>query len=246
MPGELIILNAKVHKVDLQGAVETAAAFIETGTPHQIITLNAETCYLACRDFGYRQVVNSADLVTPDGTGILWAARRLGSPLKERVTGIDLLEALAQEGAKRGWSFYLYGAAPGVASEAAHKLQSRYPGLKIAGASHGYLNPGEQAQLIEQIPKVRPQVLLVALGAPAQDIFIAQNLKALNVPVALGVGGSFDVIAGRVKRAPLIWQKLKLEWLYRILKEPKRFKRALNLPRFVLAVLFRQKKRATF
>ncbi len=230
------ILGNRVDSLTLAEAVDRVAGFIAAGTPHQVVTLNAEIAYRAYREARLQEVINRAALVTADGAGIVWAARKLGTPLPQRVTGIDLLEALAEAGSRQGWRFYLYGAAPGVAARAAKRLTVTYPGLKIAGSSHGYLAAADMPQLLAEIKAARPQVLLVGLGAPKQEYWIAEHLQELEIPVAMGVGGSFDVLAGVAKRAPLWLQRLNLEWLYRIITG-KRFKRALALPRFMLAVL---------
>jgi N-acetylglucosaminyldiphosphoundecaprenol N-acetyl-beta-D-mannosaminyltransferase len=231
------VLGNRVDPLTLAGAVARVAEFIAAGNPHHVVTLNAEIAYRAYREPDLRAVINRAHLVTADGAGILWAARKLGTPLPERVTGIDLLQALAAEGARRGWRFYLYGAAPGVAEAAAARLVREHPGLVVAGTSHGYLSAREIPGLIEAIKEARPHILLVGLGAPKQEYWIAGHLKELQVPVAMGVGGSFDVLAGRTRRAPAWVQRLNLEWLYRVLQEPARVKRTLALPKFMLAVL---------
>lgn len=230
------ILGCRVDSLTLAGAVARVAQYIEEGTPHQVVTINAEIAYQAHRDPRLREIINRAALVTADGSGVVWAARTLGHPLPERVTGIDLLQALAAAGARQGWRFYLYGAAPGVAGIAAARLKASYPGLEVAGTSHGYQTAAEMPGLLAAIKAARPHVLLVGLGAPKQEYWIAGHLQELRVPVAIGVGGSFDVLAGVVKRAPVWLQKLNLEWLYRVV-QGKRFKRFLALPKFMLAVL---------
>jgi len=230
------ILGSRVDSLTLAGAVARVARYIEEGSPHQVVTINAEIAYQAHRAPRLREIINRAALVTADGSGVVWAARTLGRPLPGRVTGIDLLQALAAEGAVRGWRFYLYGAAPGVAETAAAKLKASYPGLEIAGISHGYQAAAGMPALITAIKAARPHILLVGLGAPRQEYWIAGHLQELRVPVVMGVGGSFDVLAGVAKRAPVWMQELNLEWLYRVIKG-KRFKRALALPKFMVAVL---------
>ena len=231
------ILGAAIHGVTMEEAVNRIKEFIAAGSPHQVITLNAEILYRATREPALMELIRRADLVTPDGAGILWAARKLGKPLPERVTGIDLMLAIAKEAPAHGWRLFLYGGAPGGAEKAAHNLRQAHPGIDIAGTAHGYLSPEEQEELKEQIRQARPHILLVALGAPKQEYWIRDNLPALGVPVAIGVGGSFDVISGNVKRAPVWMQKAHLEWLYRLIKEPRRYKRMLALPKFMAVVL---------
>ncbi|KYH33596.1 WecB/TagA/CpsF family glycosyltransferase [Neomoorella mulderi] len=237
------VLGNRVDPLTLAGAVARVTEFIRAGTPHHVVTLNAEIAYRAYCEPELQALINRAHLVTADGAGILWAARKLGTPLPERVTGIDLLQALAVAGARQGWRFYLYGAAPGVAEAAAARLQKEHPGLVVAGTSHGYLSSREIPGLIEAIKAARPHILLVGLGAPKQEYWIASHLEELQVPVAMGVGGSFDVLAGRVQRAPAWVQRLNLEWLYRVIQEPGRVKRTLALPKFMLVVLRQAHKR---
>jgi len=237
VPVKSCVLGALVDRVDMAGAVERIASFIKEGSPHHVITLNAEIIYRALDEHRLMAVINRADLVTPDGAGVVWAAKRLGQPVPERVAGIDLVQALFQRGKREGWRFFFYGAAPGVAKEAARRAAAAHPGLQVAGTAHGYLSPKDQLQLVEQIKEAKPHILLVALGAPKQEYWIKENMAALGVPVCIGVGGSLDVLAGKVKRAPKILQKLKLEWLYRLIANPRRTGRMLALPRFVLAVL---------
>ncbi|MDK2821295.1 MAG: N-acetylglucosaminyldiphosphoundecaprenol N-acetyl-beta-D-mannosaminyltransferase [Clostridia bacterium] len=230
------ILGNRVDSLTMDEAVDKIAEFIKEGKPHHIVTMNAEIAYQAYNNPQLQAVINRADLVTADGSGIVWAAKKLGKPVKERVTGIDLLKALANEGSKRGWRFYLYGAAPGVAAKAAKRLEQDYVGIKVVGTKNGYISEREMPALIKDIKGVKPDILLVGLGAPRQEYWIARHLEEVQVPVMIGVGGSFDVLAGVVPRAPEWIQRLNLEWLYRIVKF-KRFKRALALPKFMLAVL---------
>ncbi|NLO89055.1 MAG: WecB/TagA/CpsF family glycosyltransferase [Clostridia bacterium] len=236
------IMGALVDPVTLEEAVGKVEQFIASGKPHHVVTLNAEILYRAQRDPELMKVILEADLVTPDGAGIVWASKRLGCPVPERVTGIDLMLALAKRAGEKGWRLFLYGAAPGVAEEAAKKLKAKNSGIRIAGTSHGYLNSGEQKQLIEKIKEAEPHILFVALGAPKQEFWINRNLEQLGVPVCMGVGGSFDVVAGKVRRAPVFMQRAGLEWLYRLIKEPRRFKRMLALPAFAVAVLIESMK----
>ncbi|WP_297199905.1 WecB/TagA/CpsF family glycosyltransferase [Thermanaeromonas sp.] len=231
------MLGCRVDALTLNEALEVLGRFIASGKPHYVVTLNAEMAYRAMHDPRFRDIVNRAGLVTPDGAGIVWAARVLGNPVPERVAGIDLVQALAVRAAEEGWRLFLYGGAPGVAEEAGRRLKERHPGLNILGTSHGYLSPGKEEELLKNLKKTSPDVLLVALGSPKQEYWMARHLAGLGIPVAIGVGGSLDVLAGRAKRAPRFMQELGLEWLYRVVREPKRVKRALALPKFMIAVL---------
>ncbi|MDD2585170.1 MAG: WecB/TagA/CpsF family glycosyltransferase [Syntrophomonadaceae bacterium] len=231
------ILGCYIDLVNMQEAVESIGNIIANGVPGQIVTLNAEIIYRARQEYELQQIINSARLVTPDGIGVVWAARSLGYQIKERVTGIDLLNRLCELAAQKGWSIYLLGAAPGVAAAAGEKLIQQYPRLNISGIHDGYFSENEQDGIIEQIKALAPDILCVALGAPRQEYWIKENMARLGVPVCIGVGGSFDVISGIKERAPEFMIKMNLEWLYRLVKEPTRIKRQLALPRFALQVL---------
>ncbi|MGB9661016.1 MAG: WecB/TagA/CpsF family glycosyltransferase [Moorellaceae bacterium] len=231
------ILGCRVDGPTLDEALEMIAEFVSSGTPHYIVTLNAEIAYRASREPRLLEIINRASLVTPDGAGIVWAARWLGKPVPERVTGIDLLEALASKAADKGWRLFLFGAAPGIAEKARDRLVSRYPGLKVVGTAHGYLSSGEERDMLVRLKSLHPDILLVALGSPKQEYWIHRHLSDLGVPVAMGVGGALDVLAGEVRRAPLWMQRCGLEWLYRLLSEPKRIKRAWALPKFLWGVV---------
>jgi len=237
MMQKVAILGAPVDGVTLEEAVERAAAFVRDGGPHQVLTLNPEYLYRALREPHLMEIVRRASLVTADGVGIVWAARVLGRHVPERVTGIDLMTALAARAARERWRVFLLGASPGVADAAAAKLAARFPGFRVAGTHHGYFAPEDEPELLQKIKAARPDILFVALGAPKQEVWIAQNLDALRVPVVMGVGGSFDVLAGRVRRAPAVLRRLHLEWLGRLLYEPRRWRRMLVLPKFVWIVL---------
>lgn len=230
------ILDCRVHMVDMEESLQRIEAFIEEGTPHHVITLNAEIIHRAQKEEKLKNVINSAHLVTPDGAGVLWASRRLAKPLQERVTGIDLTLQLASRAAEKNWHLFFYGGAPGAAAQAAENLKKRHPDLRVVGTAHGYLQEEEKPKLIEEIKEKKPHILLVALGAPNQEYWIREHMDTLNVPVFIGVGGTFDVLSGRTKRAPLWMQKLGLEWAYRFASDPKRFKRILAIPMFMLQV----------
>lgn len=239
---QITIRGVRVDAVTMSEALNIIEGFIKKEKPHQVITLNAEIIHQAWQDPALKEVIRKAHLVTPDGSGVVWAARKLGTPVPERVTGIDLVQALLPLAAQKGWSLYFYGGKPGVAAEAAIRLKALHPGLNITGVSHGYLNEQENNQLLADLKAKKPRILLVALGAPRQEFWIRQHLADLNIPVAIGVGGTLDVLSGQVKRAPAAFQKLKLEWLYRLLKEPRRARRLLALPKFTLAILKTAKK----
>jgi N-acetylglucosaminyldiphosphoundecaprenol N-acetyl-beta-D-mannosaminyltransferase len=233
----LKILDIRVDKVDMMGALCVVDSFVQEGGFHHIVTLNAEIIYQAQFNQPLKDLINSADLVTPDGAGIVWAAGFLGEPVPERVTGIDLMLEICKQARHNGWRIYLLGGSPGVADEAADKLRAQYPNINIVGTHHGYFKENEEAEVLEKVRKAEPDLIFVALGAPRQEFWIRAHKESLPVKVAIGVGGSFDVVSGRVKRAPVWMQKLKLEWLARLIKEPWRLKRMLSLPKFVLMVI---------
>ncbi len=233
----LHILGVRVDDVTGDETLTLVERFITERAPHQICTVNPEFIMAAQRDQVFRNVINGAALCLPDGVGVVWAARRLGHPLRERVGGTDTAERIAARAAQTGWRMYFLGAAPGVAEEAAGVLQARYPGLAVVGTFAGSPARAEEDAIIERIQAARPDVLLVAFGAPLQDVWIARNQPRLRTPVAMGVGGAFDFIAGVTRRAPGWVQRIGLEWLHRLMREPWRWRRQLALPRFVWRVL---------
>lgn len=243
MSDQLTILGIPIDRVDQAQALRIMQDYIDSGKPHYIVTANAEIIYQASQDATMRQVVCGADLVTADGSGVVWASKYIGQPLSERVTGIDLVHAICQTSETAGWRIYILGAVPGIAQQAADKLRQQYPACQIVGVQHGYFKAEEEPRIVEQIRQAKPDVLLVAMGAPRQELWITKHQDVLQVPVAMGIGGSLDVISGNLKRAPQWMQKLSLEWLYRLLIQPSRFKRVLALPKFVLAVRKEQRQK---
>jgi N-acetylglucosaminyldiphosphoundecaprenol N-acetyl-beta-D-mannosaminyltransferase len=233
----LRILGIPIHDVPLSEAVEQAAAWVREGGAHQIATVNPEFVMAARQDPTFRTVLERADLCLPDGVGITLAARYLGRPLRERVAGVDLVEALAARAAVEGWPIFLLGAAPGVADWAASVLIARYPGLTVAGTHAGSPRPEEEENIIRRVREAGADVLLVAYGAPAQDLWLARNLARTGAKVGVGVGGAFDYIAGVVPRAPRWMRRVGLEWLYRLIRQPWRWRRQRVLPLYALLVL---------
>lgn len=231
------ILGCAIDPVDMTEAVQRIAAMVIGQGCQQVITLNAEIIYQAVGDQALQQMINRAELITPDGAGVVWAAKYLACPVKERVTGIDLVAELTQQGAAQGWKFYFLGASPGVVEEAARKLICLNPQLQVVGTNHGYFTPADEPEIVDAINRSGANILLVGLGAPRQDFWIDAQRSKLNCQVAIGVGGSFDVIAGQLSRAPDWMIKLNLEWFYRLIKEPTRWRRQLALPGFVKLVL---------
>ncbi|MDW8270413.1 MAG: WecB/TagA/CpsF family glycosyltransferase [Anaerolineae bacterium] len=235
-PEPVFILGFPIHPVTYASFLDLVAAFIAEGLPRQVCTANPEFIMTARRRPDFAEVLRKADLVLPDGVGLLWAARRQGTPLPERVTGSDGIYHLAARAATAGWRLFLLGAEPGVAAAAAERLQARYPGLIVAGTYPGSPSDADYPAIADRIRATRPDILLVAYGAPAQDLWIARHKDELGVPVSIGVGGAFDHVTGRRRRAPAWMIRLNLEWLWRLLTQPWRWRRQLDLPRFVWTV----------
>ena len=248
------LFQVGIDQVDNQETIQKIEEFIVSKKPHQIVTPDTLALLRAGKDPEYHAILKSADLVTPDGAGILWAATTLNYPLPERVTGIDIIHNICQLSIKKGYSLYLLGSYPGVAGEAALNLTKKYPGIKIAGTHHGYFGcedsqncedvkngnndkNKEEEEIIAEIKENRPDILLVGMGVPKQEKWINKNLSSLNIPVCMGVGGSFDVLSGRIPRAPLWMQRHGMEWIYRSIKQPNRAFRTLALFYFIWLVI---------
>ncbi len=236
------LLGAGIDGLTLKQCADRVGEFVNSGSPRFIITLNPELLYQAQWQPELLQMVNRGDLVTPDGVGIVWACRVIGRPVSERVTGIDLMLELLKRAGERGWRVFFLGSAPGVAEEAARNVQDSYPGINIAGTHHGFFKPSEEPQVVEKIKFANPHLLFVALGAPRQEQWIDKYKEILGAPAAMGVGGSLDVLAGRVPRAPVWMQRLHLEWLGRLVQQPSRWRRMMVLPKFAFMVLKTNKR----
>ena len=238
MNGESVrILGVRVDAITFDRMLDRIGAWIREGGSHQICTVNPEFVMEARRNPVFASVLEAADLCIPDGVGLLWAARRLGSRLPERVTGSDGVPLISARAAEKGWRLYFLGAAPGVADRAGARLVELYPGLQVAGAYSGSPADADAPEIIARIRAVHPDVLFVAYGAPKQDLWIARHAADLGVPAMMGVGGSLDFLVGAQKRAPKWLRQLNLEWLYRLIVQPWRWRRQMALPRFVLAVM---------
>jgi len=232
------VLGVSFDNITAAQAVSRACEIIGGGENAYVVTPNPEIVWMARRDSALRDAIAGAGLVLADGIGVVLGARILGTPLRAKIPGIDFAEMLFAEMAKAAQSVYLLGAKPGIAEEAGRRLAAKYPGLIIAGTSDGYFKDDEP--VVDAINAARPDVLLVCLGAPRQELWMAKNVKMLDVRLCAGLGGSLDVFAGMVKRAPAFWQKLQLEWLYRLISQPSRIKRMIKLPLFVLAVIWKR------
>jgi N-acetylglucosaminyldiphosphoundecaprenol N-acetyl-beta-D-mannosaminyltransferase len=234
----LFLLGVRVDTVTFDEVLSRIETFIAEDRPHQLVTVNPEFVMSAQTDAEFRHIINTSALALPDGTGVWWASRRAGQPLPERIPGVDLVERLAALSAQRGYRIYFLGAMPGVADKAVAVLCARYPTLVVAGSFAGSPRREEDEAIVARVRAASPHILLVAYGAPAQDCWIARNLERLKVPVCIGVGGSFDYIAGVHPRAPGWLRSLGLEWLHRLVTQPWRWRRMLALPRFAWRVLW--------
>ncbi|SJZ42758.1 WecB/TagA/CpsF family glycosyltransferase [Selenihalanaerobacter shriftii] len=235
------ILDILINKVDMVAAIEEVENLIQSdSSQHLVVTPNSEMVVMAQEDKVLKRIINEADLVVPDGVGLVLASKLMGEPLIERVTGIDLMVGLLELAAKRGYGVYFLGAKPGIIPQVKKRILAKYPELKIIGTHHGYLDDKSEKQVIEEINYLNPELLFVGMGVPLQEKWLDKNLDRLKVPISIGVGGSFDVLAGEKKRAPIWIQKLNLEWLYRLIQEPQRIYRILALPKFVYLVITRE------
>jgi N-acetylglucosaminyldiphosphoundecaprenol N-acetyl-beta-D-mannosaminyltransferase len=230
------ILGAPVSKLTMEETLDFVEAMMKKNKPGQIVTANAEILYKASRAPEHLSILRNAALVTADGSGALWASEYLGDPIGRRVTGVDLFQALLPLAAEKQWSVYFLGAEQAVLDTMLQKIRAQYPELPVAGRRHGYFSREEQGDLIREIHDSRARILFAAMGFPRQEEFIARHLEAMGVTVAVGLGGSFDVLAGKAPRAPDWLAGHGLEWLYRLIREPRRLKRAGALPKFIFAV----------
>ena len=237
------IWDIPVDKVDRAKAMAIFDELMEKPGCSMIVTPNSEIIVNASKDEELADLIREAELVIPDGIGLVYASKILGHPLTERVTGIDFADAALKKLSEQGKSAYFLGSKPdggtgvSVAQMAADKKMAEYPGLVVSGARDGYFKPEDEAQIVADINASGAELLLVALGSPKQEKFIQRHRDELNVKTAIGVGGSLDVWAGTLKRAPEFYQKHGLEWLYRLIQEPSRYKRMAALPLFMLKVI---------
>ncbi len=231
------ILGVNVDSITFADAVDKAEALVKADGFSMIFTPNPEIVMCAKNDAELKNILNSADLCTADGIGVVYASKILGSPVPDRVAGFDLVCALLERMSKTGDGVFLFGAKPGVAEAAKAKMEEKYPGIVVSGTHNGYFKPEDEDKIVEEINASGAKLLLVCLGAPKQEKWIAQNQNRLKVNLCMGVGGTLDVFAGTAKRAPEIFIKLNLEWTYRILKNPSRIGRFAALPKFVIEVL---------
>lgn len=236
-PQRIEILGVPVDCITMDETVDFAESMMKGQHPCAILAVNPEKVVRAQQDKSLLAQLRNTKLVIPDGIGVVFAARLLGFSCTERVPGSELMPLLCQRAALKGYRVFLFGASPDVISCTAQVLQQRFASLKIVGAQHGYVKEDDMPEMISKINAVQADLLFVALGSPKQEMWIARYLPELKVKVCQGVGGTFDVIAGRVKRAPLLFRAIHLEWFYRLLSQPSRIFRQTALPMFAYQVL---------
>ena len=234
------ILGIKFDNVTFDEAMDKLKSFLLGNEKKIIVTPNAEIAQLCAENKEINELINKADFIVPDGIGVIYASKILKKPLKQKVAGVDLAFALLPILEKEKKTLFLFGGKDGVAEKAKEKIKEKYPNIIINGILNGYYSNEEE--IIKEINKVQPDVLFVCLGAPKQEKFMVNNKEKINARLMFGFGGVLDVISGNAKRAPKIFVQLGLEWFYRLLSEPKRFKRMLKLPKYLMnAILFRFK-----
>jgi N-acetylglucosaminyldiphosphoundecaprenol N-acetyl-beta-D-mannosaminyltransferase len=238
MPPERIkILGAPLDCVDMDQSLREVEAMIEGDRAQTVIAVNPEKVVRAQKDSALMHRLQNAGLLIPDGIGVVYAARILHRKQINRVPGSELMPAICDLAARKGFKVFLFGASPEVNEETVKVLRQKYPGIQIAGHQHGYLEEKDMPTLLNNINASQADVLFIALGSPKQELWMERYLDQLNVKVCQGVGGTFDVIAGKVKRAPSLFLKLNMEWLYRLLSNPRRLSRQGALPKFACQVL---------
>lgn len=244
------VMGVKIHNTTLDKSLNKVKGFINNEKTNTIYTPNTEIVMKASENPNLRKIINRGDLVIPDGIGIVYASRIRKKPLAERVTGFDLSIKMLELANELGLKLFIVGGKEGVALDASKNINKDYPNIKVVGTNHGffkgahigYENHNEEKKVLDKINKEESDILFVGLGAPKQEIWIDKNKDKLNTKVIIGNGGTIDILAGNVERAPEIFQNIGLEWLYRLMKEPKRIKRQLILPLFAFKVIFSKDK----
>ena len=243
MAKKVNILGVMVDKVNVNEASDMIVDFVQGSSGHHtVFTPNSEIIMAAYRDTEFRDILNSSDLVTADGIGVVYASKIVKNPISERAAGYDIACMTLEKLSSLGGTLYLFGAKPGVAVAAAANIEKKYKGIRVVGTSDGYFDKEKEKKIIEDINSKNPDLLFVCLGAPKQEKWIYAHKNELSAKVCLGIGGSVDVFAGNVKRAPEFFTSHGIEWLYRLMKQPSRFVRMLDLPRFGFKVILNGKK----
>ncbi len=222
MTSRIELMGCLIDNLSMDETLQKVEGFIHSGRPHQHVVVNVDKLCKAAKDAELRRIINACPLISVDGMPVLWAARLTGKRLKERVTGIELFQRLVERAADKGWRVFFLGARREVVQALAQRYQAEYPALRIAGYRDGYWSAEEEPAVAKTIAESRADVLFVAISSPHKERFLARYQALMKVPFAMGVGGSFDVVVGKVKRAPRWMQRSGLEWFYRFLQEPKR------------------------
>ncbi len=222
MTQRISMMGCLIDNLTMEETLQRVASFIRAGTPHQHVVVNVDKLVKASREPELRRIINDCALINADGMPVVWAARLLGKPLKERVAGIDLFESLMRRAAAHGWRVFLLGAREEVVARVHALYEQKYKGLVIAGHRDGYWSAAEEGEVVEQVAAAHADLLFVAISSPKKEQFLGRYQARMRVPFAMGVGGSFDVAAGLVRRAPVWMRRAGLEWFYRFLQEPRR------------------------
>lgn len=239
MAERMKILGVPVDPMTMQEAVDTITARTVSGKQTFVVTANAEIIMMCQENSSYNEIVcKNADIVLADGAGAVWAGRHKGYTVPERVAGYDLYRNLLDKGRKQGMKSYFFGGSPGIADIAKAKVEELYPGVEVVGTHNGYFKEEDVPAIIEEINASAADYLFIALGAPKQENWIMANKDKLQCKLFMGIGGSFDVLAGKMERAPKWMQDAGLEWAFRLYKQPSRFMRMMALPKFVIKVIF--------
>jgi len=236
MHGKISVYGVSYNNVTLEEVAELTEKLLCEDKNHMVVTPNAEIAYMAVKDPELGKIINEADIAVADGIGVVYASKIYRTPVKEKVPGVELGMKVLENAARSGRGVFFLGAKPGVAELAASKVSEKIPGINFVGIRDGYFK--NDAEVIDEINASGADILFVCLGAPKQERWMAENKDKLNCRLMLGLGGSLDSYAGTVKRAPDIFIRLGLEWLYRLMKEPKRIGRMMALPKYMFAVIF--------
>ncbi len=236
---EIKLLGLKINRVKLADVLSVIEDRIRSKAVTHVVTADASMVVIAKDDPELLDIVNTAELVTPDGAGIIWASRLLGTPVPERVSGVDLVKQLCRLSSDpaKGYRIFFLGAAPDVAAQAAKNLTETYPGCNIIGTQDGYFKPDKEEEIVNKITALNPDIVFVGFGIPKQEKFIRKNRDIIGASIYIGIGGSFDVYSGMVKRAPVWMQNAGLEWIFRLAQNPKKISKVMTLPKFVSLAL---------
>ncbi len=241
MSSRVEIMGCLIDNLSMEETLQKIESFIQSGRPHQHVVVNVDKVVKASRDPGLRRIINECALVNVDGMPVVWASRLLGKSLKERVAGVDLFEALVERSAEKAWRVFFLGAREEVVQAVKDLYGRKWPRLQVAGYRSGYWNPQEEAGVVRLIADSRPDLLFVAISSPQKEQFLGRYQAEMKVPFAMGVGGAFDVVIGKVKRAPMWMQRWSLEWFYRFLQEPGRmFRRYFIDDMYFFWLLFKE------